>query len=199
MSSFFSGFGLGISLILAIGAQNAFVLKQGLKKQYVFWVCLICSLSDALLILMGVTGFSSIIKSYPVVADVARYTGALFLFVYGAMNFYSAYQKTSALNPKGEDKQSLFKVIAVCLAFTWLNPHVYLDTVFLIGAVSVKFSETIQYFAVGAVASSFVFFFTLGFGARLLLPIFEKPSAWRVLDCIIGIIMWMIAVSLLVF
>lgn len=188
---------MGFSLILAIGAQNAFVLKQGLKREFVFTVCLICALSDALLISAGVFGFGKFISQYPQILTVAKYAGALFLFAYGARNFASALKSNDGLLAKGEAVTSFGKVVALCVAFTWLNPHVYLDTVVFLGAISTQFNDKIA-FALGAMSASFLFFFGLGFGARLLEPIFRKPKSWQILDVIIGIVMWAIALKLLI-
>ncbi|MDG6894461.1 LysE/ArgO family amino acid transporter [Volucribacter amazonae] len=196
LTAFFSGFALGLSLILAIGAQNAFVLKQGIKRQYVFTVCSICALSDALLISLGVFGFGEIIQQYPLIVEIARYFGAFFLFVYGLKSFHSAIKQHNSLQAQGQEQQQLVKIVLVCLAFTWLNPHVYLDTVILIGAISTQFSEKYS-FALGAMFASFVFFFSLGYGAKLLRPLFANPKSWKILDILIGIIMWSIACSLL--
>lgn len=198
MTAFFYGIGIGFSLILAIGAQNAFVLKQGLKRQYVFWVCFTCALSDSILIYLGVTGFSKVIINFPIIVDLAKYFGAVFLFFYGLKNFYSAIKNSSSLNPSEIEKNSFLKIISICLAFTWLNPHVYLDTVILIGSISVQFSNEMYQFAAGAILSSWIFFFSLGYGARVLLPLFKKAIAWKFLDALIGVIMWAIAISLLI-
>ncbi|SPL70567.1 LysE/ArgO family amino acid transporter [Acinetobacter stercoris] len=198
MSAFIYGLGTGFSLILAIGAQNAFVLKQGLKKQHVFWVCLICALSDSILIGLGVTGFSKIIQQYPLIVDVAKYFGASFLFFYGLKNLYAAFKQTAVLNPSNIEPESLFKIIGLCLAFTWLNPHVYLDTVILVGSISVQFAQDYIQFAVGAMLASWIFFFGLGYAARFLLPLFQKAISWKILDFIIAILMWGIAVSLVI-
>ena len=196
MTAFFSGFGLGFSLILAIGAQNAFVLKQGLQRRHVFLVCLICAGSDALLIALGVSGFGAAVERFPAVATVARYGGAAFLLVYGALSFRAALGKTRALAPAGEDAPSRTRTLAICLAFTWLNPHVYLDTLVLLGSVSTQYADAV-WFGIGAAAASFVFFFGLGYGARLLIPFFQKPRAWKALDVLIGIVMLSIATALL--
>ena len=196
MNGFFAGFSLGFSLILAIGSQNAFVLRQGLKKEYVFIVCLICSISDALLISFGVSGFSLIIAKTPWIEPVARYGGALFLLIYGAKSFWSAYSVKEGLLPSEKKSISFAVIIATCLAFTWLNPHVYLDTVVLLGSISTQYiGQTIE-FALGASTASFIFFFTLGYGARALTPIFKNPNSWKILDLLIGGIMWVIAFSL---
>lgn len=198
MTAFFYGLGIGFSLILAIGAQNAFVLKQGLKQQHVFWVCLICALSDSILIYLGVTGFSKIVVDFPLIVTLAKYFGAAFLFSYGLRNFYSAIQNNSGLNPSEIEKDSLLKIIGMCLAFTWLNPHVYLDTVILVGSISVQFADQIYLFAAGTILASWIFFFALGYGARALLPLFKKASSWRVLDVLVGLMMWAIATKLLI-
>ena len=196
MSAFIAGFSLSFTLILAIGSQNAFVLRQGLKKEHIFIVCLICAVSDALLISLGVSGFSVIIDKTPWVEPLARYGGALFLFVYGAKSFWSAYSANESLEPAKEKTSSLKIVVATCLAFTWLNPHVYLDTLMLIGSVSTQYVGQKIEFTVGACLSSFVFFFSLGYGARVLRPFFENPKSWKILDISIGCIMWAIAFSL---
>ena len=196
MSGFFAGLSLGFSLILAIGSQNAFVLRQGLKKEYVFIVCLICSISDALLISLGVSGSSLIISKTPWIEPVARYGGAIFLLIYGAKNFWSAYSVKEGLLPSEKKSISFAVIIATCLAFTWLNPHVYLDTVVLLGSISTQYIGQKIEFALGASIASFIFFFTLGYGARALTPIFKNPKTWKVLDLLIGGIMWAIAFSL---
>lgn len=197
MTAAFAGFWLGLSLIMAIGAQNAFVLKQGLKREFVFLSCITCSLSDAILIGAGVAGFGSLVTSYPSIEHFARYGGAIFLFAYGAKSFYSAFTSQHALTAEGKSEASALRVLLTCLAFTWLNPHVYLDTVVLLGSISTQYSDA-GYFALGAISGSSVFFFSLGYGARLLRPYFEKPSAWKVLEFVIGIVMFGLASSLLV-
>ena len=177
------GFTLGLSLILAIGAQNAFVLRQGLKNEHLLLVCTICALSDALLILAGV--------------DIARYGGALFLLVYGALAFHQALRVEQGLRPSETASNSAWQSALTCLAFTWLNPHVYLDTVVLLGSVSTQFGNQSPWFAGGAMAASFVFFFALGYGARRLRPLFARRAAWRILDFLIGCVMWGISARLL--
>lgn len=198
MSVFLYGMGTGFSLIIAIGAQNAFVLKQGLKRQFVFIICTICAVSDALLIYLGVTGFAKIINNFPMIIVLAKFFGAIFLFLYGLRCFYSAIKKDSSLKPSEIEQDSLLKIIGMCLAFTWLNPHVYLDAVILVGSISAQFAEQRYQFAVGAMLASCLFFFGLGYGARLLQPIFAQPISWKVLDVLIGMLMWAIALSLLI-
>ncbi|WP_394393236.1 LysE/ArgO family amino acid transporter [Shewanella woodyi] len=196
-SSYIAGFTLGLSLILAIGAQNAFVLKQGLKKHHVFTVCFICALSDAVLISFGVAGFGAIVSEFPLIEVISRYAGAAFLLVYGLKSLYSAFKNSHQLDAEGELPASLMKTLLVCLAFTWLNPHVYLDTVVLLGSISTQYEGTKEWFTLGAVSGSFVFFFSLGYGARILIPIFKKPVSWKVLEFVIAFIMFAIAASLL--
>ena len=195
--TFITGFSIGFSLILAIGAQNAFVLKQGLIRQNVFLVCLICAASDAILITLGVSGFGEIITEYPIIERLARIGGALFLFTYGVLNLYSAQTKTHALEPTKKIQKSKRKTILTCLGFTWLNPHVYLDTVVMLGSISTQFENTAA-FALGAISASFVFFFSLGFGASKLTRYFEKPKTWRVLENLIGILMMFLGITLVI-
>lgn len=193
-----TGFGTGFSLILAIGAQNAFVLRQGLLRQHVFWLCLFCATSDALLIAAGVGGFAALVNALPALPMVMSLAGAAFLIVYGLTRFREAWAGTYAMQIEGQSR-SLKKTIAIAAAFTWLNPHVYLDTLGLIGAISTGFAQGAQKwaFGIGAVSASFVFFFSLGYGARLLAPVMQSPRAWRVLDVLIGLVMWAIAAKLL--
>ena len=195
--TFITGFSIGFSLILAIGAQNAFVLKQGLIRQNVFLVCLICAASDAILITLGVSGFGEIITEYPIIERLARIAGALFLFTYGVLNLYSAQTNTHALEPTKKIQKSKRKTILTCLGFTWLNPHVYLDTVVMLGSISTQFENTAA-FALGAISASFVFFFSLGFGASKLTRYFEKPRTWRVLENLIGILMIFLGITLVI-
>ncbi len=196
MHALLFGFSLGFSLILAIGAQNAFVLKQGLKDEHVFLVCLICALSDAALILIGVSGFHVLVASFPSLVSIARFGGATFLFIYGLISFYNALRVQQGLQPSEIKSSSAWQSALTCLAFTWLNPHVYLDTVVLLGSVSTQFAEQITWFTAGAMSASFVFFFALGYGASLLRPVFAEARAWRILDFLIGCIMWAIALRL---
>ena len=197
-AAFLSGFGLAFGLILAIGAQNAFVLRQGLRREHVFWVALTCALSDALLIVAGVAGFGWIAEAAPWLRPVMTWGGAAFLFVYGALSFRRAFGPPEALEAAAGKTTSLRATLLTCLALTWLNPHVYLDTLVLIGSVSTDYGPERPAFGAGAVTSSFTFFFGLAYGARLLAPVFARPRAWRVLDAGIGVVMWSIAVSLIV-
>ena len=191
-----AGFLLGFSLIMAIGAQNAFVLRQGLRGEYVLPLVLTCAFSDAVLITAGVAGFGVLVEAYPSAVDLARWAGAAFLVVYGAMSFRAAMRGGEALEENGRKAGSLKAAIATCLALTWANPHVYLDTVVLLGGISSQYAMQWA-FGIGAVVSSFAFFFSLGFGARLLRPLFTSARAWQVLDVVVGLTMWAIAAKLL--
>ena len=193
----FAGFYLGFSLILAIGAQNAFVLRQGLRRAHVLPVVLTCALSDAVLIAVGVGGFSIVTEVIPWIAPALRYGGAAFLIWYGACSFRAMWRGGEALQAANTGSGSLRAALMTCLALTWLNPHVYLDTVLLIGSIATQYGDNALWFGVGAVSSSFVFFISLGFGARVLAPLFARPLAWQVLDGIIGLVMWAIAAKLL--
>ena len=195
-TAFIPGFLLGLSLIVAIGAQNAFVLRQGLRREHVFAICAVCAGSDALLIAAGVAGFGALVKAVPWLAPVMRYGGAAFLFAYALRSLWSALRHQGALDPAGDAPRSLGVTVMTCLAFTWLNPHVYLDTVVLLGSVSTRYGDHRTVFALGAIMSSFLFFFSLGYGARLLTPLFANPKACRILDAGIGITMAALAAKL---
>ncbi|KPN62488.1 L-lysine exporter family protein LysE/ArgO [Aliiroseovarius crassostreae] len=197
MTAAIAGFFTGFSLILAIGAQNAFVLRQGLLRNHVFPLVLFCALSDALLIIAGVLGFGVLVSAVPMLPVLMAVMGAVFLMAYGALRFVAALKGQYEMDLTGRAR-SLKATLAIAAAFTWLNPHVYLDTLGLIGAISTSFDDWNAriLFGLGAVSASFVFFFSLGYGARLLAPTMTRPSSWRVLDIGIGLTMWMIAVGL---
>jgi L-lysine exporter family protein LysE/ArgO len=197
MQVFLTGFLLGGSLIIAIGAQNAFILRQGLLRSHVFILCLVCALSDALLIAAGVGGLGSIIDNHPEFVRWVTYFGAAFLLAYALFALRRA-MKPEAMTAAAAGNSSLKAALAQCLAFTFLNPHVYLDTVLLVGGISSRYlgAEKLA-FGGGAMTASFVWFFALGYGARLLQPIFAKPAAWRVLDLIIAVVMTLIAIKLI--
>lgn len=182
---------------MAIGAQNAFVLRQGIRRRHVFAVALTCALSDAVLIAAGVGGFGLLVERLPWLAQLMRWGGALFLLGYGARAFLSAWRGGGVLAADGAGGQSLGAALLTCLALTWLNPHVYLDTVLLIGSVARGWPGEELAFGSGAVAASFVFFFALAYGARALAPLFARPAAWRVLDLLVGAIMWAVAAALI--
>lgn len=194
--TFIAGFTLGLSLILAIGAQNAFILRQGLRREHVLPLVLVCAASDALLIIAGVSGFTALSNAAPWVEPLFGYGGAAFLFWYGASSFRRAWKGGEALMPASDQGVSLKAAMLTCLALTWLNPHVYLDTVILLGSVSAQYADKFS-FGLGAVVASFVFFFALGYGARLLTPIFASPRSWQILEVIVGATMWAIAFKLL--
>ena len=189
---YLSGFLLGLSLIIAIGSQNAFVLKQGLKREHIFFVCLFCAVSDALLISAGVGGFGAVTARYPQVISIAKFVGVLFLLGYGLHSLYASVRVSHAMSVDGQVVTSLKKALLLCFGFTWLNPHVYLDTLVLVGMVSTGASSKLV-FAAGAISASFFFFFALGYGARLLRPLFAKPKAWNILDAFVGILMLYLA------
>lgn len=189
---------VSLSLILAIGSQNAFVLRQGIRGEHVALICLTCAFSDAVLILGGVMGLKRVIATIPWLKPLMIYAGAAFLIVYGVKSLMAALSSAETLRPSEQTATALLKTLGTCLAFTWLNPHVYLDTVFLTGSVSTRFPGREAVFAMGAMSASFVFFFALGYGAAILRPLFEKPVAWRVLEGSVALVMWGIAVNLLV-
>lgn len=191
-----SGFLVAISLIAAIGAQNAFVLRQGIRREHVLAVVATCALSDAVLIAAGVSGFGLVSGAVPWLADVMLWGGVAFLLVYGAMRFRAAWAGGEALMPAPGGAAPLGKVLATCLMLTWANPHVYLDTVVLLGSISAQYAPHGLAFGTGAAMGSLVFFSALGFGARLLGPVFAKPRAWVVLEVVVGCTMWGIAAKL---
>jgi L-lysine exporter family protein LysE/ArgO len=192
------GFGLGASLIVAIGAQNAFVLRQGLKRQRVLLIVSICTLCDAVLLLVGAEGFGSLVAKSPQITRYASWAGIAFLLAYGLRAFASAFRpKSLTVGEESETPPNAVAVATQTLAFSLLNPHVYLDTVVLMGSISAQYpKEGRWWFTCGAMFASFAWFFSLGFGATKLSPFFRKPISWRILDCLIGLIMWGIAFSL---
>ncbi len=193
-----TGFFTAFSLILAIGAQNALVLRQGLLRQHVFALCLLCALSDAILIAFGVAGFGWLVELSPSFPRLMALAGAAFLIVYGFLRFRAAYLGQTALAAT-TGKSGLGPVLLTGLALTWLNPHVYLDTLGLIGAVSTRFFDIAEKLAFGlaAITASFIFFFGLGYGARLLSPLMQTSKSWRIFDVLVGAVMWSIAAGLL--
>ncbi|MBX4900804.1 LysE/ArgO family amino acid transporter [Rhizobium bangladeshense] len=196
-SVYATGLMMGLSLIVAIGAQNAFILRQGLRNEHVFAVCLACALSDAALIVLGVTSLQRIAGLLPWLDPVMRYGGATFLAWYGAKSLYSALRSSAALTAAEAETASFSRTLVTCLALTWLNPHVYLDTVVLLGTISTRYPGEQASFALGAVTGSFLFFFSLGYGATWLRPIFSKPSSWRMLETLVAATMWIIAFKLI--
>jgi L-lysine exporter family protein LysE/ArgO len=196
---FAEGFIIMSGLIVAIGAQNAFVLKQGVQQNHVGLIALICASIDAILISVGVGGLGAIIASNEIVLMVSRWGGAIFLACYGLRSFWMAFKNQSLkIDSKGQ-KLSLKKLILMSLAVSLLNPHVYIDTCMLIGSVGAQFpAEERPFFAFGASLVSFIWFFTIGYGAKSLIPLFKKPAAWKIFDCTAGVMMICIAVSLVI-
>jgi L-lysine exporter family protein LysE/ArgO len=196
LAAFATGFGIGGGLIIAIGAQNAFVLRQGILRQHVLPVVLICAISDAILIIAGVAGLGALVQAVPSLLIGICIGGIAFLGWYGYLALRRALS-AQAMIPEGQSVISLRAALITCMTFTWLNPHVYLDTVVLVGALSSPFDGSAKIaYALGAATASFTWFFALGYGARLLAPLFRNPRAWQVLDLLIMTVMWLIAARL---
>ena len=198
LSAFLSGFILGLSLILAIGSQNSFVLRQGLMNRHVFIVALFCSLSDALLIGIGVVGISLFLNNYiNLVSDWLFGFSAIWLAGYGMLRLRDAVIGKSVLIAENSSVNGLVSTLSFLSVLTFANPHVYLDTVVLIGSVSQQFPDNTKLaYALGASIASFVFFFSLAYGAKLLSPIIQKPIAWRILDSFIAFVMFSLAIKM---
>lgn len=193
-----SGFMVSFGLILAIGAQNAFVLRQGIRGEHVLPVVLFCAASDAILIALGVSGLSILTEMAPWLQDALKWGGAAFLLWYGARAFRSALCGGQALKAADAGQgRALAATLATIALLTWANPHVWLDTVVLVGSVASQYPGRRLAFGAGAATASFVFFTALGFGARLLAPLFARPRAWQVLDALVGVVMWTVAAGLL--
>jgi L-lysine exporter family protein LysE/ArgO len=195
LSSLATGFALSASLIVAIGAQNAFVLRQGLAREHAGAVALFCGLSDALLMTAGVLGMGQAIAAMPVLARAMAAIGAIFLAAYGVRALLRAWRPGALHAGALAPKRSRAQVLAQAAAFTLLNPHVYLDTVLLVGSIGAQqpAGALRAAFLVGTCTASCAWFFGLAYGARLLAPWFERPAAWRVLDALIGVTMWALA------
>ncbi|MCU9849670.1 LysE/ArgO family amino acid transporter [Defluviimonas sp. WL0024] len=193
-----SGFQVSVGLIMAIGAQNAFVLRQGLRREHVLACVLFCATSDAVLIATGVAGFAAASAVAPWLGQALRWGGVAFLLAYGLRAGWSALRGGGALAPRSAGPGALGPVLTTLAAITWLNPHVYLDTVVLLGSIAAQYPGREMAFGAGAALGSFAFFFTLGFGARLLAPVFAREAAWRVLDGGVALVMISIAVRLAV-
>ncbi|WHM34658.1 LysE/ArgO family amino acid transporter [Streptomyces sp. BPPL-273] len=191
-----AGFGTGLSLIVAIGAQNAFVLRQGIRRDAVLAVVGICALSDALLIALGVGGVGAVVVAWPDALTVVGWIGGAFLLCYGALAARRVFRPEGALRAEGDGAGSRRRAVLTCLALTWLNPHVYLDTVFLLGSVAADRGPLRWTFGLGAAAASLVWFAVLGFGARHLGRCLARPAAWRVLDGLVAATMIALGVSL---
>jgi L-lysine exporter family protein LysE/ArgO len=190
-----SGFATTMTLIAAIGAQNAFVLRQGIRREHVLPVVTLCTLSDLLLIMVGIAGFGALFATHPDVVTLIRIAGAAFLVGYGLLAARRAL-KPAALTPAESAPARLLAVLGTCLAMTFLNPHVYLDTVVLLGALANEHQDKRWLFGIGAASASAVWFTGLGFGAGRVAGLFAKPAAWRVLDMLIAIVMIGLAAAL---
>ena len=198
LSAFLTGFFLGFSLILAIGAQNTFVLRQGILGQHVFYVALFCAVSDALLISIGIIGISFFLNNFiNQHSSILFVLSAIWLSGYGVIRLLSVFKSNKTIEVEMSQSKGLFPTISIVAILTFLNPHVYLDTMILIGSISQQFSgfNKISY-ALGAILASFIFFFILAYGARLLNPIMQQPSSWKILDSLIALIMFTISFQL---
>ena len=198
VKAFLTGFFLGLSLIVAIGSQNAFVLRQGILRQHVFYIALFCSISDALLIILGVIGisyfFNDFIHEY---SKIIFGFASLWLCIYGFFRLNSVFKSNSKIIESNIKSSSLLNAISIAAIFTFANPHVYLDTMILIGSISQQFVDLNRvYFAFGASIASFFWFFGIAYGAKLLTPIMQTPRHWRILDTFIASIMFIIALNL---
>ena len=198
ISAFLTGFFLGFSLIFAIGAQNAFVLRQGLSGQHIFYVALFCAISDALLICIGILSISFLLSYFIVQFSHLLFgISAIWLAGYGITKLITIFKSNTTINIEASTSKRLIPTLAVLAALTFANPHVYLDTVILIGSISQQFSGNLKIaFAAGAILASFVFFFGLAYGAKFLAPMMESPLSWRILDFFIAIIMFSLAAKL---
>lgn len=196
LTSASAGFAASLVLIVAIGAQNAFVLRQGLRREHVLPVVLTCALSDLALILAGIAGLGAVIAAQPTAVTVIKWVGAAFLIGYAALAAKRAI-RPSGLRPTDRAPATLRATLLTCLALTYLNPHVYLDTVLLLGAVAQQHPHR-WLFGIGAAAASLVWFTALGAGAHKLAPVLARPAAWRILDGLIAVVMVAVAVTLLI-
>lgn len=194
-SPLIAGFATSFVLIAAIGAQNAFVLRQGIRREHVLPVVAMCAVSDLALIVAGIAGVGVLVTAHPGAMTVAKFGGAAFLVGYGLLAARRAYRPAS-LTPSDAAPARLLQVLLTCAALTFLNPHVYLDTVVLLGALANEQRDGRWLFGVGAVTASVVWFTSLGLGARRLAGPFARPGTWRVLDCLIAATMIALAVSL---
>ena len=195
MTALLPGFLTGLSLIIAIGAQNAFVIRQGLTKRHVLLVVSICAVSDAILIILGVAGLGALISGLPWLLEIVRWFGVAYLTWFGVKSLRSA-MKSQSLDVSGVQSGTAKTVVLSALGFTFLNPHVYLDTVILLGSIGNQFGADKWWFALGAVVSSFAWFSSIGFGAKAASRFMAKPVFWKVLDFLIAVVMFSIAILL---
>ena len=198
MFAFLPGFFTGLSLIIAIGAQNAFVIRQGLTRRHVFTVVAICTIIDASLIALGIGGLGAAIQGLPWLLEVIRWFGVAYLTWFGIKSAISA-TKSQTLDPSGVESKSVGKVIATVVTLSLLNPHVYLDTVIFVGGVGNTFGENRWSFAFGAMLASLIWFTSIGYGAKAASRFMSKPIFWKVLDAVIAVIMFSLAVTLAFF
>ena len=189
------GFIASFTLIAAVGAQNAFVLRQGIRREHVLPVVALCTVSDIVLISAGIAGVGALISAHPSALNIAKFGGALFLVCYGLLAARRAW-RPSSLSPSEKAPARLIEVLVTCAALTFLNPHVYLDTVVLLGALANEHRDERWLFGVGAVTASAVWFFGLGLGARRLAGLFATPLTWRILDGLIAVMMIGLGASL---
>jgi L-lysine exporter family protein LysE/ArgO len=198
-TTFFQGFGLGFSLIMAIGAQNAFVLRTGLDGRHVFIICLFCAVSDAALIALGVGGVGAFLGRWEGLEFWLYLIAAIWLIVYGGLRLREAFRGGAALSLEGSETKPLWPALSMIAGLTWLNPHVYLDTIVLLGGISAPLPVMQKWsFGLGATLSSFVFFFGLGYGAKALSPWLRTSKIWRRIDILIALIMFWIALGLII-
>lgn len=197
MTAILPGFLTGLSLIVAIGAQNAFVLRQGLLRKHVLVMVLICAISDATLIILGVLGLGALISALPWLLEVVRWVGVAFLVWYGSTSL-KRFMKNESLKAAESGSGNLNQTVLTTLALTFLNPHVYLDTVIFIGGIANQFGDQKWFFAIGAVTASFIWFFSLGFGASKASVLVSKPAFWKILDVFIAAVMYSLAITLAV-
>ena len=190
------GFFTGLSLIVAIGAQNAFLLRLGLARNYVFVAAAICAVSDAALIALGIGGLGVVIEGSTFALELVKWVGVTYLGIFALRSFWKA-RFPQVLLPAGDSPRRLAAVIAATLGFTFLNPHVYLDTVLLVGSIGNQYESDRWWFALGAALASLTWFVTLGFGSRAAAPLMSQPRTWRILDTAIGVIMLIIALRLI--
>jgi L-lysine exporter family protein LysE/ArgO len=192
------GFSTSASLIVAIGTQNVFVMQQGLMQQHLLLTAFVCGTIDAVLILLGCFGFGTLLSAYPSLLSVVHLLAVIFLIVYGAIAAKSAIKSQAALSSTDSRPHSRGKTVAMLLSLSLLNPHVYLDTVILLGGVASQQPDSEQhYFIAGAIAASFAWFFSLVYGSSRLAPLLQHKLTWRILDALIAITMWVMATSLL--
>ena len=189
------GFLTGLSLIIAIGAQNAFVIRQGLLRQHVLLVVAICAISDAALIFLGTGGLGTLIQSRPSLIEFIRWFGVIYLAWFGIRSIRSVFKDQSLVTGEDSDMNRL-KIVATSLSLTFLNPHVYLDTVILLGSIANQFDDNRWFFAFGSTLASFVWFTAIGFGARAASRFMSKPIFWKILDSLIAVVMFTIAITL---